>query len=139
MSTLASPDLAMPQPADPVAKPPGLRNAFRLLIEHLGDHADLLRLEAGQEISRLGSALGCWFALALLIQMSLMLGIALLVAGYWNTEYRSHVIAASSLSIAALVGFCTWQLKRLGAKAAKRFDYSSQQLKRDLDLIRELI
>ena len=139
MTLPASPDAAAVQAEVPAVNPPGLRNAFRLLIEHFGDHADLLRLEAGEELSRLGSVIGWWFALALLVQMSLALGVVLLVAAQWDTGYRLHAVLGLALSLAVIAGFCMWQLKRLGARAASRFDHSSRQLKRDLALIRELI
>lgn len=130
---------AFAAPAVPALEPPGLRGAFRLLLEHLGDHLNLLRVETGQELGRFGAVLGCWFALALLVQLGLMLGLALLVAHYWQTEYRPYAIAFSVAVIAAGAGYCLWQLKQLSQRAAQRFLVSGQQWKRDLDLIRELI
>lgn len=126
-------------PAGPVLEPPGLRGAFRLLLQHLGDHLDLLRVETSQELARFGAVLGCWFALALLVQLGLMMALALLLAHCWQTEYRPHAIGFSVALIAAGAGYCLWRLKQLGQRAAQRFALSGQQLKRDLDLIQELI
>ncbi len=141
MTTTASTDMptVSAAAAGPVVEPPGLRAAFRLLLEHFGDHADLLRLESGQELARFGGVLGCWFALALLLQLSLMMGLTLLVASYWNSEYRTHTILAGAALLLGGIGYCIWCVKRLNTRAALRFVVSSQQLKRDFDLIRELI
>lgn len=125
--------------ADPALSPPGLRSGFRLLLQHLGDHLDLLRLETGQELARFGAVLGCWFALALFLQMGLMMGLTLLVASYWDSEYRTHTIILSGAVLLGGVLYCLWQMKRLGKNAAHRFSASSQQWQRDLKLIQELI
>ena len=125
--------------AGPAVSPPGLQAAFRLLLEHLGDHLDLLRLETGQELSRFGGVLGCWAALALLVQLILMMGLTLLVASYWNTEYRTHTILFAAAVLLAAALYCVLQLKRLGQRAGQRFNASGQQFKRDLDLIKELL
>lgn len=125
--------------ADPAVKAPGLKASLRLLLEHLADHLDLLRLETRQELSRFGGVLGCWAALALLLQLILMMGLTLLVASYWNTEYRTHTILFSAALLLGAALYCVLQLKRLGARAAQRFSASGQQFKRDLDLIRELL
>ncbi|MES2683705.1 MAG: phage holin family protein [Pseudomonadota bacterium] len=137
-ATTATPAVAAMN-AGPTESPPGLRSGFRLLLDHLGDHLDLLRLELGQELSRFGAVLGCWFALALLLQLALMMGLTLLVASYWNSEYRTHTILLSAALLLGGLGYCAVQLKRLGQGAATRFIASGQQLKRDLDLIREMI
>lgn len=125
--------------AGPAESPSRLRSGFRLLLEHLGDHVDLLRLELGQELSRFGAVVGCWFALALLLQLALMMGLTLLVASYWGTEYRTHTILLSAALLLGGLGYCVVQLKRLGRRASARFTASGQQFKRDLDLIREMI
>ena len=125
--------------AGPVGDPPGLQAALRLLFEHLGDHLDLLRLETGQELSRFGVVLGCWAALALLLQLILMMGLTVLVASYWNTEYRTHTILFSAALLLGAALYCVLQLKRLGQRGAQRFSASGQQFKRDVDLIRELL
>jgi len=121
------------------ATPPGLRSAVRLLFEHLGDHIDLLRLDLGRELSRFAAVVGCWFALALLLQLSLMMGLTLLVALYWETEYRLQTVLLSATLLLGGMGYCLLQLRRLGRQAAARFAVSGVQFKRDLDLIRELI
>ncbi len=138
MTPTAPHDLRMVQAAPPIPAP-GLRGAFRLLLEHLGDHLDLLRLETAQELSRLGAVLGCWFVLALTIQLALILGLAVLNATLWNTEYRMLAVIGSAALLLALMLFCCLQLRRLGAEAGQRFTASSQQWQRDLELIREII
>lgn len=126
-------------PANPAVAAPGLQGAFRLLLEHLGDHLDLLRIETGQELARFGSVIGCWFALALLLQLALALTLLLVIAVCWETDYRIHSVVLSAAVLLSGAGYCLWQLKRLGAKAALRFSASGQQIKRGLDLIREMI
>ncbi|MDO9453580.1 MAG: phage holin family protein [Stagnimonas sp.] len=126
-------------PANPAAAPPGLRNASRVLLEHLGDHLDLLRLEAAQELSRLGGVVGLWFVLALVVQLGMIFGVTLLIATLWNTEYRTHAMFGSGIVMLVSAAYCYWQIQRLGSRATQRFAGTSQQWKRDLDLIRELI
>lgn len=126
-------------PAIPAGNPPGLRGAFRLVLEHLGDHLDLMRLETGQELSRLGAVLGCWFALALLVQLVLIFGLTILIATLWNTEYRTLAMICSAGVLLLGIGFCALQMNRLGKQATQRFSATGQQWKRDLDLIREMI
>ncbi len=126
-------------PASPAAPPPGLRNASRILLEHLGDHLDLFRLETAQELSRLGAVVGLWFMLALIVQLGLIFGVTILIASLWNTEYRTHAMLGSGSVMLAAVLYCYWQIQRIGRRATLRFAGTSQQWKRDLDLIRELI
>lgn len=135
----ASPAPALADAVVPGVEAPGLRGAFRLLLAHLGDHVELLRLEISQELSRFGAVLGCWFALALLIQASVMLASGLIVAFAWNTDYRGHAIVGVLVVLILGMAYCLRQLQQLGARAAQRFAHSGRQLKRDLDLIRELI
>lgn len=134
-----APALAESVAPGPGIEPPGLRGAFRLLLAHLGDHVDLLRLELSQELSRLGSVLGFWFALALLIQATVMLAAGLIVAFAWTTDYRVHAIVGVLGALLLGSAYCVREIKALGARATRRFACSGQQLKRDLDLIRELI
>lgn len=138
MTPTVDPDVTA-TPASPAAAPPGLRNASRVLLEHLGDHLDLLRLETAQELSRLGAVLGLWFVLALLVQLGLIFGVTILIASLWNTEYRTHAMLASGTVMLAAAAYCYWQIQQVGSRATQRFAGSSQQWKRDLDLIRELI
>lgn len=143
MSTVASSPTEAPglQPAasDPAVNPPGLRGSLRLLVQHLGDHVDLLRLETGQELSRFGAVVICYVALVLFVQLGLMMGLTLLMASYWNTEYRTHSMAFSAAVLVGGVLYCVIKLKQLGARAANRFSASGQQLRGDLKMFQELI
>jgi len=126
-------------PITPAANPPGLREAFRVLLEHLGDHLELMRLEAGQELSRLGAVLGCWFALALLVQLGVTFGLTVLIASLWNTEYRTLAMLCSAAVLLLGMVVCWVKLQRLGAKATQRFTASGQQWQHDLALLRTLL
>ncbi len=130
-----------PLPALPAGalEKPGLRQAFRTLLDHLGDHLELLRIETTQELSRLGRQAGYWLLLTQLLQLVLLFGFTLLVASLWDTAYRTHaILAAGGVLLLALLS-CGWQLHRLAAGAKQRFNVSSQQWHRDIELIRELI
>lgn len=127
-------------PAIPERVPaPGLRDAFRVLLEHLGSHVELLRIETGTELARLGGMMGYWFALALTVQLGLVLGLAVLVATHWQSQHRDLAVVASAALLLAMVLFCYWQIRRLGRQSAQRFSVSSQQWQRDIDLIREML
>lgn len=140
VSTVASSSVGVETGSnDPAATPPGLRAAFRVLLQHLGDHLDLLRLETRQELSRFGSVVICWVALALVMQLFVMFGLTLLMASYWNTEYRTHTIVISAALLLGGALYCVVKLKNLGTKAAERFKASGQQWQRDLKMFQELI
>lgn len=128
-----------PAPSDPAITPPGLKASLRLLLQHLGDHLDLLRVETGQELSRFGAVVLCYVALVLFIQLGVMMGLTLLMASFWQTEYRTHTILFSALVLLGGAVYCVLQLKRLGRQAANRFSASGQQWRRDLKLLQELI
>lgn len=130
----------LPQSAIPApATAPGLRAAFRLLVEHLGSHVELVQLETAQELSRLGGLLGYWFALALSLQLGLMLSLGLLLAGLWQTPYRLPAIIGSTAMLLALAVFFYWQIQRLGQQSVQRFRLSGEQWQRDLALIKEVL
>lgn len=122
-----------------LAPPPGLQPAFRVLLEHLGDHLSLLTTEAAQEFSRLAAVMASWLALALLLQLSIGLGLALVLATFWYTDYRLHAMLGSVGLL--LLGFACalWQLRCAGAAAGQRFAASRVQWQQDLNLIRELL
>jgi uncharacterized membrane protein YqjE len=122
----------------PVEKP-GLRAAFKLLLEHLGDHLDLLKIESAQELSRLGAVLGLWFVLLQLVQLALMAGLGIALALLWGSEYRLPAIAITAGVLVSATVFCVLRLKRLGQQGAQRFVTSGEQWRRDIAVIKELL
>lgn len=129
---------ATPLVADP-ASPPGLQQAFRVLLEHLGDHLALVTLESAQELSRLVSLTVSTLVMALLIQLSLALAATLTVALLWHTDYRLHAVLGCAVVLGLALAYAVWRLRRASAAASQRFVASRAQWQQDLILIRELL
>lgn len=131
-------DETHPPVPDSAVEKPGIRGAFHIVLEHLGDHVELFKLEAGQELSRIATLMGMWFALAFLLELLLIFVVGVTIASLWDTAYRTHAIVGSGAVLLLATLYCVWTLKRASAQASSRFDSSSEQWRRDIALIKEL-
>lgn len=124
---------------NPVPPVPGLKGAFHIMLDHMGSHLELLKLEAGQELSRLGKILGLWAGIVLTLQLTLTLVTLVTIAWLWDTPYRLPAIIISMTALLLLTALLWSRLKRLQQTANLKFAVSSQQWQRDIEVIKGLL
>ncbi len=109
-----------------------------IALDRLGDYIELLRLELQLQGRDLGIQLMCYAAAALFgVLAAIFIGIAIIVS-CWDTEYQALAGWGVVGLYCAVAGGCIYRARRQ-AHEGSPFDTLRNELKRDVDLVKESI
>jgi len=109
-----------------------------IALDRLGDYIELLRLELKLHGRDLGIQLACYAAAALFSVLTVIfIGVAIIVS-FWNSEYLGLAGWGVVVLYGAVAAACIY-LARRQAHEGSPFSTLRNELKRDVDLVKETI